>query len=644
MTVAALEEVRRKALARFETPPALADFLWDQVARRLGPAAGEAVPGSRQPLCVVDPTCGSGALLVAATPTRGYGVDLDPGAAATAARRIGTVLGGRVKAGNALLDPLPFPLRPAFVTERRELLSRLADLRASGEYEAAERLTEPLRRRLSDRLPLELRDRQPFCWALEFPEIALAGGFDAVITNPPWDKLKLLERECFAPELRELHESEQRRIRARLAGEAAVRTALATEKRALAAFRVHLRESRPVPAALAGDANAYLAVLDMADGLLRASGALGAIVPGGFWADLSARAWRDRLFATYQAVATWGFEPRTDAFPDIDQRAAVFAARKAGTGPGGPVIEVRAGLRSLAELAAGAAVPVGIALIRRSAPESAAIPPLAHPADAAIVEKLYAVGPAFGTGPWQPRFGRELDMTTDADVFDQVPAGAPLWEGKRLGAFEICPVDAVASGAWPACRQGCGRAASCPYRRKNGQQLWVEESRLGARDKGHAAHSRIAWRTVARADRQRRLEAALVPAGYRLGNSLNYLVGDKHSQQEKLTLLAYLNSLVVEWRFRHLSANNNVNLFAIRQLPVPPGVAPGLVELAGALTDARPGAGPPRGPLRLMLEARVARCFVLSRDELARILAAFPKLPAADAGAILSHFDRSRST
>src|SRR5207248_831887 len=37
-----------------------------------------------------------------------------------------------------------------------------------------------------------------FHWPLEFPEVFAAGGFDVVLGNPPWDRIKLQEQEFFA--------------------------------------------------------------------------------------------------------------------------------------------------------------------------------------------------------------------------------------------------------------------------------------------------------------------------------------------------------------------------------------------------------------------------------------------------------------
>jgi hypothetical protein len=48
-------------------------------------------------------------------------------------------------------------------------------------------------------LAFELSERNRFFhWPLEFPEVFAAGGFDVMIFNPPWERVKLQEKEFFA--------------------------------------------------------------------------------------------------------------------------------------------------------------------------------------------------------------------------------------------------------------------------------------------------------------------------------------------------------------------------------------------------------------------------------------------------------------
>jgi hypothetical protein len=41
-------------------------------------------------------------------------------------------------------------------------------------------------------------EARAFQWPLEFADIMAAGGFDVVLGNPPWERIKLQEQEFFA--------------------------------------------------------------------------------------------------------------------------------------------------------------------------------------------------------------------------------------------------------------------------------------------------------------------------------------------------------------------------------------------------------------------------------------------------------------
>ena len=62
------------------------------------------------------------------------------------------------------------------------------------------------------------RGARAFHWPLEFPDVMAAGGFDAVLGNPPWDRIKLQEQEYFAARAPEVAEAPNAAARTRAIG------------------------------------------------------------------------------------------------------------------------------------------------------------------------------------------------------------------------------------------------------------------------------------------------------------------------------------------------------------------------------------------------------------------------------------------
>jgi hypothetical protein len=63
----------------------------------------------------------------------------------------------------------------------------------------------------------ELAERHRFFhWPLEFPEVFVEGGFDVVLSNPPWERIKLQEEEFFATRAPEIAHAPNKAARQRL--------------------------------------------------------------------------------------------------------------------------------------------------------------------------------------------------------------------------------------------------------------------------------------------------------------------------------------------------------------------------------------------------------------------------------------------
>jgi Alw26I/Eco31I/Esp3I family type II restriction m6 adenine DNA methyltransferase len=90
----------------------------------------------------------------------------------------------------------------------------------------------------------------------------------------------------------------------------------------------------------------------------------------------------------------------------------------------------------------------------------------------------------------------------------------------------------------------------------------------GKSDKSkHHNYIRIAMQGMTGANDKIRIVMALVPKGYYLANSCNYLFAP--SGFDIYALLGILNSKLINWFFRCFSTNSNVNGYEIDNLPIP---------------------------------------------------------------------------
>ena len=101
-----------------------------------------------------------------------------------------------------------------------------------------------------------------FHWPLEFPEVYKQGGFDCVLGNPPWERIKLQEKEFFEAQNSEIANSRKKVLREEL-----IRNLVNTNPKLLQNFNEakhdanaqgkFIREGRRFPLTAIGDINTY---------------------------------------------------------------------------------------------------------------------------------------------------------------------------------------------------------------------------------------------------------------------------------------------------------------------------------------------------------------------------------------------------
>jgi hypothetical protein len=167
------------------------------------------------------------------------------------------------------------------------------------------------------------REYSLFHWELEFPQVfaRASGGFDCVLGNPPWERVKLQEKEFFAGH-RDIagarNASQRKRLIAQLENDdpdlfAAWRAALRK-----AEGESHLvRPSGRYPLCGRGDVNTYALFAELDYQLLSSSGFAGAIFPTGIVTDLTTSRFFSHLVSESALVSVFDFRNHDGLFYDV---------------------------------------------------------------------------------------------------------------------------------------------------------------------------------------------------------------------------------------------------------------------------------------------------------------------------------------
>lgn len=505
---------------------------------------------------------------------------------------------------NPLLDGLVKLLDPSH---------NLVTVLSAGKLDGSDAATQAANELMARARALAARETF-FHWWTNFPTVfgADGGGFDAVIGNPPWDRIKLQEVEWFAE--RDLHIAAQPRAadRKRLIGELEKKGSplwasyVQATERAEANARVlgnGKLGSGDYPLLGGGDVNLYSLFVERAQALVAPNGVVALLTPSGIAADKGAAEFFRSISSTGRLGALFDFENRKVFFPDV-HASFKFCTLVFG-GPARTFKQTRCAfyLHQLAELDDPKRVlTLSAEDFVRVNPNTGAAPIFRSQRDADITLDLYARLPVLvkhgalsastGQQPdvkaWPVKYATVFHMTSDSELFLTAEklekqgcqratlnrwrneAGMemyPLYVGRMMHQYDhrAASVDVNEDNLKVATlsdRTDSGKKANPSYYPT--PQYWV------AADAAPVAQRRswaLGFRDIARATDARTMIAAIVP-GTMAGNTLPLLIDEAMGAREASLLLANFNSMAFDYVARQKAQSTHLNWYIVEQLPV----------------------------------------------------------------------------
>lgn len=282
-----------------------------------------------------------------------------------------------------------------------------------------------------------------FHWHLEFPEVSAAGGFTAMVGNPPWERIKLQEQEFFAqrdPDVATAANAaaRKRKIRALAESDPALAAEWAAASRAAEATSHYLRKSGRYPLCGVGDVNTYAVFAELFRSSIAHDGRMGIITPTGLATDATTAAFFADSVATKRLVAFYDFVTGPQIWSGIGHNRFRFAVTSMTGGQPSPTTSLAFDRRHPADLkhpdAVFALTSDEILLIN---PNTGTLPIFASRRDAEITLGVYRrhpvlVNDATGANPWGLHFGTLFHMANDSGLFrtaDQLEADGAAFDG-----------------------------------------------------------------------------------------------------------------------------------------------------------------------------------------------------------------------
>lgn len=456
-------------------------------------------------------------------------------------------------------------------------------------------------------------------WHLAFPDVfriplkddkpdneqaGWSGGFDVVLGNPPWERIKLQEKEWFATRYPDIANASNASVRRRLIESLATKDPelyqAFLEDRRKAEGESHLiRNSGRYPLCARGDINTYAIFSETMRLILAPTGRVGCIVPSGIATEDTTKHFFADLMQSNSLLSLFEFE--NEGYFDAGQGHMVRFAltTMVGTKISVQKTEFLFQGKEISEISEkDRCFKLDRSALDFLSPNTRTCPIFRTTRDADITKTIYHRVPILihegdtQKNPWEVKFLSMFHMTNDAHLFrtrEQLEADGfllvgnifekgdisylPLYEAKMIHQFNHRFGDfGMVKGSnrshvlpeVPITKLQDPSYESLPW-------YWVPAKEIAERLHGRWQYKwLLGWRDVTDARASARTAIFGIIPAVGVANSFPLLIPTRPTPQQVALLLGCLNSYIVDFLARQRIAGLHMNYHALKQLPILP--------------------------------------------------------------------------
>ncbi len=599
------KSAERKRFGVYYTPPEFTRFIVEQTLGRLIEErvhtleSADAQLFALKQMKVVDPACGSGAFLVAAYDC----IERAYYKIAYTLRKEARLEEAAALERNYPDDILRDNLYGVDLSEQSVEIARLALwLRSARKAHRLVDLSNNIVQGNSLVTDSAVHERA-MDWKQTFPAVFANGGFDCVIGNPPWERLKLQEREFFSlssPDIASaVNAADRRKLIENLQSKRPelwqrYNAAKAAAEKTLA----YVRDCGRFPHTGRGDVNTYMLFAELSRQLVGPQGLIGLLVPSGIATDDTTKHFFGDLMEKKALEALYDFENKGAVFADVHRSFKFSVLLLNGAERTTDEADFVFFARTMDDLEPRERhIRISARDLKLLNPNTRTCPIFRTRRDCELTKRIYRNIPILvdksrkaGGNPWEIKFVTMFHQTNDAEHFrttkDLQGEGfhldgnrwlrrkdvfLPLYEAKMIQAYDHRAASViVAEGNWM--RQGQTEETTLVMHQNPEfvamPRFWVDEKHVLARlDRKEAF---LAIKDVTSPTNQRTMIAAFIPWAGVVNSAPLMLTVNGMSFRRRACLLANLNSFVYDFVARQKVGGLHLNFFIVEQLPTLP--------------------------------------------------------------------------